>query len=209
MSDNIQPGKILPVPDPTSLTTTQLLHEIAVLKELLETKNTATRHKIKGITNQLALALAATKEAEIHRKELVDFQLKAVEALTSERFTGIAKQLQERDDRLKESQAVAAQGIVIGLQAQKEAAAKTEVSLADSLKGLSALVDKTIAGLTDKVNILQSRVDKNESYQGGIGAHKSEEKQNIGLVIAIVSVVSVLFSSVVASLVAFALRTHT
>ena len=202
------PGSV-PIPDPTARTMESMLREVAALRELLEARDATIKTAIASIKDQLVVAATTSRDASTHRQELVVLQLADAEKLVNEKFLGIDRRFSERDDRLKESQASAAQGIVVGLQAQKEAAAKTELALAESLKSLSTLVNTTIAGLTDKVNTLQSRVDKNESFSGGVVSHRTEEKQNIGLIVAVVSVVSVLFSSVVAALVAFALRAHT
>ena len=199
----------VPIPDPTARTMESMLREIAALRELSEAKDATIKTAIASIKDQLVVAATTSRDASTHRQELVVLQLADAEKLVNEKFLGIDRRFSERDDRLKESQASAAQGIVVGLQAQKEAAAKTELALAESLKSLSTLVNTTIAGLTDKVNTLQSRVDKNESFSGGVVSHRTEEKQNIGLIVSVVSVVSVLFSSVVAALVSFALRAHT
>src|SRR5450631_1402717 len=92
-----------PDPDPTILTTENLRHEIANLKETLTAQMTAS-------------------------KDLVISELNAEIAVTQERFLGIATQFLERDKRTDQLSLADKTAVAAALQAAKEAVGAQNIS---------------------------------------------------------------------------------
>ena len=90
----------VPIPDPSLLTTEQLHHEIATLRELLEARldgyDTATK-----LLSETVNRTPTVIQTEIsHLRELVETRLDAAERLSQARLHGIEKQFGEGGGRL-------------------------------------------------------------------------------------------------------------
>jgi hypothetical protein len=156
-----------PNPDPSVLTTENLLREINNLKALLESQLGA--HE-KNIT---AIQLSIDK-----RQEQIDAAIVHITTLFEVKFEGVEKQFVERDKRTEQLSIADKTAIAAALQAQKEAAGATNESNSIAInkmennfttlinKGESLLqtVQKT---LDDKIADLRTRFDTGEGRDRG------------------------------------------
>ena len=98
-------GGSVPVPDPTLLTTQQLIREIQSLREILEAKIAGNSNRIDNL------------------ERLFVEKIHCVEEQYGERFKGIQLQFDERDTRTEQTTRDSRVAIDAALQAAKEAAA--------------------------------------------------------------------------------------
>jgi hypothetical protein len=173
---------LLPIPDPTTLTTAALLREVAALKEVVQLAD-------KRIEDLLRTEIA-----------LVLSKLEKSDSVSSERFDRIDVQFIERDKRTEQLSLASSTAIAAALQAAKEAVgeqnrssalaiAKSENSTTEALRQLQTLFQTASKGTDDKINDLKGRLDRGEGIHTGgrdvwgyvIGA--------IGLAIAAISVI--------------------
>ena len=174
---------VMPTPDPTVLTTAQLLREIASSRAIIEARMDGMDASRKSVEEHLSRVYDDISRQAGHLKELVSERIEGADRLVKERFAGVEKQFDERDIRAKAAEAATATGIVVGLQAQKEAAAKSEIAIAEKLNGLAALVDRSLLSQSEKVSDLSSRMDRSEAANLSLSVQRGENKQNIGVLL--------------------------
>ena len=161
-----------PDPDPTLLTTENLRHEIANLKELLE------------------IQFSGAKEARTSQHDLIKTEIEVLSRVTDQRFSSIETQFEERDKRTEQLSLADKTAIAAALQAQKEAAGSTNesnsVALAKMENNFTKLIDQgqtllnsVAKNMDDKINDLKSRLDTGEGQNKG----KTEGIGTVGAVV--------------------------
>ncbi len=164
----------VPHPDPTVLTTAQLLRELSSLREIIEARLDGSDKAVDLLNSHVTKVPTDVDRQISHLKELHDG-----------RFSGVQQQFAERDIRAKAQEDATTVAIGAALQAQKEAAAKSEVAIAEKLNGLAALLDRSLAALGDKVSDLSSRVYRSESAFNGMALQRGETRQSFGLLLTL------------------------
>jgi len=151
----ISGGGLVPVPDPTALTTAQLRQEITALRELMESKITAVADQSVARTEKLEQTVE-----EIFKRIEVQFteRDKSTGQLALANSTAIAAALQAAE------KAVSAQNA-----SNTIAIAKSESSTVESIRQLQTLFKTAIDAMNDKINDVKSRLDKGEGHSKGIG----------------------------------------
>jgi len=196
-----------PIPDPTVLTTQQLLRELAWLREVLETR-------LNGMDKAIELLQKTTDMAPAR----MDEKIKAAISVHDQRFESIVQQFSERDVRGETSKRDSKDALDAALAAQKEAAekqavafgqsvAKSESSTDKRIDQISTLVSATAAALEGKVADVKERVGRIEARGEGQTSQKTEAhadtrstQANLHL---IVTGVSLLFAIVMGILAVF------
>jgi hypothetical protein len=169
-----------PDPDPTLLTTEQLLRSIASLRE--ESK-------------QWVDALQLLLEAKIAGKD----------NFYSEKFDSIQTQFKERDIRTDQTASQVKLAVDAALQAQKEAAGEQAKSFSAATSKSETAMNKQIEGLDGKITDVKDRLNRIEAVNAGMTYTRSDSQQEIALrqhssqntistVAAIASVMAVLIS---------------
>src|SRR5678816_2500369 len=103
------PGDSRPVPDPTLLTTQQLIREMSNLKEVIFTRLDAMDRAMIVFTDQITRVPSD-----------VDKQVGQLKELHQEKFAGVEKQFAERDIRTRQDAQAGKDNIAAALQAAKE-----------------------------------------------------------------------------------------
>lgn len=161
-SSKMQSVESRPVPDPTLLTTQQLLREVGAAREVIETR-------LGGMDKAIELLQAASDRYP----QFVRAEVKQLQELHEEKFRSIAIQFMERDKRTEQLSLADKTAIAAALQAQKEAAgAQNESNAAANAKmenSFAKLIDQNQALLLEvrrnteaQINDLKSRLDKGE-----------------------------------------------
>lgn len=204
---NTEPRGSTPVPDPTVLTTQQLLREVAMAREILEAKLDGGMSVIEArlTENNRAIVLLqkATDMVPSHIRDAVG----TLKDLHAEKFASIATQFIERDKRTEQLSIADKTAIAAALQAQKEAAGATAESTSIGLNKMENNFSKLIETLQiaiaqgfrnsdEKINDVKSRLDRGE---GGLKGAKDNQGTLIAIggmvvtsIIAVVAVVSLL-----------------
>src|SRR5665647_3422295 len=99
-------ASVFPVPDPTVLTTRQLLREIEILRGILDDKVEARHREVAALKELLFVRIDAIEQATALRSRAIDDlpadnarQIGHLRELMDERFASIRVQFKERDTR--------------------------------------------------------------------------------------------------------------
>jgi hypothetical protein len=173
-----------PDPDPTLLTTEQLLRSIA-----------AIRLEAKGWVDSLQLLL----EAKITGKD----------NFYAEKFSSIQTQFQERDVRTDQTASQVKLAVDAALQAQKEAAGEQAKSFSAATTKSETAMNRQIEGLDGKITDVKDRLNRVEAMSVGISSNRAEAQQETALrqhgsqnIIAVIAAVSSIFAVLVSLSVA-------
>ncbi len=169
--DMIQTRGSRPVPDPTVLTTRQLLQAVASLKELFETRLNAMDKAI-----ILLQAFADRQPTTTAVSQAVD----ALAQLTNERFDNVRAQLHERDLRFDLASRDREQALSAALSAAKElvsvqnnsnniAVDKSSIATTRQIDSIVQRMENNTKTSDDKINDLKDRITIVESTKRGGG----------------------------------------
>jgi ATP-dependent Clp protease ATP-binding subunit ClpA len=186
----------IPVPDPSSMTTEQLRHELMGLRQLVETR-------LDGMDKAAGLLQMAQDRTPSEISQMVG----QLQELHSEKFFSIQKQFDERDIRTRASEVAAQTAVNAALSAQKEAASaqndanaaaimKSEASTVKQIDGIVALLTSGTKATDDKIAAINARLDRGE----GTGSGRASSQSSMLAVTAIVVSVVVGGVSVVSTL---------
>jgi hypothetical protein len=194
----------VPVPDPTLLTTQQLIREQLGLQALLEEKlasvarsNDQHREIIETRLDGMDKAIKLLQDTADKFPARIDEKISALRQVVEqqlhthvEKFYGIEKQFQERDVRTEQAAGAVKIAVDAALQAQKEAVgeqnkssalaiAKSENATTKQIDALGQLLGTMTKAFDDKLSDIKDRVNRIE----GLGAGA---KESWGVMIAIV-----------------------
>jgi hypothetical protein len=176
-----------PVPDPTVLTTQQLLRELASLREVYDTRIGAMDKAAEVLSETVNRTPTAIQTAIGNLREVHD-----------ERFNSIQQQFRERDVRTEQADKARAEALAAALQAAKEAvfeqaqaaakaADKTELSFTKLIEQTQLQITTVAEGLGDKIADLKGRIDRGEGSTAGAAGTRTEQRLNLNTVIAAVA----------------------
>lgn len=184
-----------PVPDPTVLTTQQLLRELAALREIIEAR-------LDGGDQAVVLLRTTTDKTPA----AIEAAVKQLQQLHEEKFRSIAVQFAERDTRTEQTSRDSKVAVDAALQAAKEAVGEQNKSnalaIAKSESGFTKQIDQqgtiiaTMAnGLNDKIDDLKTRLTTIEGRSTGHGDVWGYIIGIAGLVIAALAVIGFIAKS--------------
>jgi hypothetical protein len=140
-------GDVRPIPDPTHLTTQQLLRENNWLREVIEAR-------LNGMDNGLKLLQANADKSPT---------IAELDARVVEKFEGINVRFLERDERIKQSNMESKEAIAAALQAAKEAVGEQNKSRDQAITKQEAATTKQM----DQINTLINTMDKSVDFRLG------------------------------------------
>ena len=179
-------AQVLAVPDPSVLTTQNLLREIAGLRELMGDRIASIEKAVSVAHEDLVRVPTEVDRAIAHLREVVEQKFLTVQ----ERFAGIATQFSERDTRVDQTAATADQALKAALQAAKELVGTQSDSFAASIEKSDAATEKRFdalqltisvatAAANDKIDDLKERLTLLEGQDRGkstaVGAQHAAE----------------------------------
>jgi hypothetical protein len=187
----------IPVPDPSTLTTKQIRHELKALRDLLETRLIAM-DKASVVLAENVNRVPTLLDREISRiAQLQEEKFASVRSQFTEKFVGITTQFHERDIRTDSDKGAASTAINAALSALKEmitlqntanaaAIAKSEASTTKELESLNRIIASTKDGLSSDIRNLASRLDRGEASDLGAHQTKTDTHMTTGSVMAVV-----------------------
>jgi Fe2+ transport system protein B len=178
-----------PVPDPTTLTTQQLLRELAATREVIEAR-------IDGMDK--AIVLFQTAIDKIFPLQ-VDSAIRQLRELHEEKFRSIAIQFAERDTRTEQTSKDSKVAVDAALQAAKEAVgeqnksnalaiAKSEAAFTKQIDQIGTIIDTLAKGLDGKIDDIKTRLQAIESYKKGTNDVWAYLISGISLIIAALAI---------------------
>jgi hypothetical protein len=170
-------GGLVPVPDPTLLTTQNLLREVASLKELLDAQIAATN-------------------------SLFDEKIARYVAVSNEKFEAVAAQFSERDTRTDQRAGDTKLAVDAAFAAAKEATAKIEAGFTKQIDAMIVLIDTKTANLEGNLADLKERMVAMESRSSTghqmMVDQRGGNKQNLDVVAIAVSLIAVIVAVAIA-----------
>lgn len=157
----------VPVPDPTVLTTQQLIREILAVRELIETR-------LDGMDKAINLIQVQSDRVPGH----IDGAVSRLQELHAEKFDSIAIQFKERDSRTEQTSKDNKVAIDAALQAQKEAVgkqneansqaiAKSEAAFIKQIDQIGTLITTMNSAIDGKINDIKDRLTTIEGVKKG------------------------------------------
>jgi hypothetical protein len=180
-------GERAPVPDPTVLTTEQLVRTVAAERDYVNGQLDVLRQRLDGVDRATELLNETVNRVPSALTE----GLGHLQAVMDERFQSIDKQFGERDTRSERESRDNKVAVDAAFAAQKEAASeqnksntlaisKSETATAETINKLAELVRTQIAGMSDKLDDLKERVARIESVKQGGAEATAERRTNLG-----------------------------
>jgi vacuolar-type H+-ATPase subunit I/STV1 len=165
-----------PRPDPTILTTAQLLRELAALRELLEAR-------LDGMDRATELLSATVNRTPT----VIQTEISHVREVIDEKFASVDQRFAERDVRFTQQNEANAEALKAALTAARElgelqtranalANAKTEESVSQQLKSLA-----------EKIDVNTQRIDRGEGSDVGAAGQRTDQRLNMSQVIAAIA----------------------
>lgn len=198
-------GDVRPDPDPTERTIDSLRREIGALKEvlvgLIDGRFAVISTRLDGADKAVKLLQEATDKmpAEVNQA------IRRLQELHEEKFASIQLQFQERDVRVEQSSTATKIAVDAALQAAKEAVGAQNVSSAQAIAKSEAATTKQIDAIgtliaaqakssDEKNDDIKSRVQMIEGHTKGIGDSWGVIVGAVGIIVAIVTVASILLT---------------
>jgi len=203
--DDKETKDLRPVPDPTLLTTQQLLRENLWLREVLETR-------LNGMDKAIELLQSGADKFPAR----IDEKIASLQQVHEEKFNSIQLQFKERDVRTEQTAKDSKVAIDAALQATKEssveqnksfalATAKSEAGFSKQIDQLGVLIQTTTKAFDDKIDDIKERLTRSEGVGSGTNQGRASMQtlfmQNIpALILVAIAVVTAIAA------VAYAIR---
>ncbi len=163
-------GRLVPIPDPTKLTTDQLRREIAALREILETRAEGQDKFISTLETTVNQRQSQIDAAAEHLKELLTEKTETLRAdvigklerhvgETAEKFTGVGAQFSERDTRTDQRAGDTKLAVDAAFAAAKEATSKIELGFTKQIDSMVLAMDTLAKNLDSKINDVKDMIN--------------------------------------------------
>jgi predicted HNH restriction endonuclease len=173
-----------PIPDPTVLTTQQLVRELSALKEVIFTR-------LSGMDKALDLATATLNKVPSE----IDKEITHLKVLIDAKFEAIDKRFRERDARFEQSSVQTKEALDVAFGASEKAMSKAETSFTKQFDQLNAIITTKSDALSQQLSDLKERFLKVEGRgEGQVVQRQSfqeERKTAVSIVAAIVAAIGV------------------
>jgi hypothetical protein len=180
-------GDWRPVPDPTVLTTAQLLREQTALRELIETRLDGMDTATTLLSETVNRTPTIIQTVIAHVRELMAGELSRMTQISEERLKGIELQFTERDVRTEQAAKAGKDALDAALKSQKELVAQqNEANRAEAAKTESNFA-KLIEAQSARTDELKERIDRGEGSTAGAAGTRTEQRLNLNTVIAAVA----------------------
>jgi hypothetical protein len=156
-----------PIPDPTLLTTQQLLRELAALRELVFTR-------IDGMDRATALL----SETVNRTPTVIQTEITHVRELVEERFNGITRQFTERDTRTDQAAKASGEALSAALLSAKELVAQQNNANTKQAEKTEQNFTKQIDAQAARIDELKERLDRGEGGTAGISTQRNDSRLN-------------------------------
>jgi hypothetical protein len=200
----MEPSINIPNPDPSVLTTQALLREIAMLRDVIETR-------LDGYDK--AIELIQSSADKVPSK--VDIAVKQLQELHAEKFQSIEIQFRERDTRTEQTSRDSKVAVDAALQAAKEAVGeqnksntaainKMETSFTKQIDQIAMLISASNKSTDEKVSDIKDRLTGIETRRVTTDVlsqtGKTDMRGNWGYVFGAIAAIGMIVTVIVAML---------
>jgi hypothetical protein len=196
-------GRLVPVPDPTALTTDQLRREISALREVVMIRIDGVESNAMTLKETLNNRKEEIDASALALRELLKSEINKLAIVTDEKFSGVSNQFIERDKRTDQLTVAAQTAVTAAFAAQKEAVSeqnksnslainKSEQATAESLRQLQTLFISDSKATNDKIDDLKGRLDRGEGHGKGVSDFTGWIFGAVGMVVGVVALIALL-----------------
>jgi hypothetical protein len=204
-------GRLVPIPDPTQLTTKLVANAINDFRREIGTRFDAMDKASNLLRDDYVRVPTLLDRAILNLRELLESQneggrqefigkIERLAAETIERFLGVAAQFSERDTRTDQRAGDTKLAVDAAFAAAKEATAKIEAGFTKQIDGMDGMIntkwqnsEDKIADVKDRNNELSVRLGALEARLAGIAAGtrdvRTDTRENSSSMVAIIAVV--------------------
>lgn len=209
MATGLQNMGSVPVPDPTVLTTQQLLREIGLSREIIETR-------LNGMDKAIELLQAATDR----QPTVIAAAVSDLQELHEEKFRSIEVQFRERDTRTDQTSRDSKVAVDAALSAQVKsvdaqnisnalAIAKSEAGFTKQIDQIGTLIQATGKATDDKIDDIKTRLNSVEGRANAFESRSTGKVEGISSVgMVIMGIVAGLSAMVALATLAFNILRH-
>lgn len=197
--------ELRPNPDPSSLTTEQILRENGWVDKLFQAKLDAIDATLEAMAKALELVQAKADRQPSPRE--VQLQVEALTEVKQEHWKSIDKQIESITTLANQMSSSSKEAITAAFSAYKDAAAKSEDNLdkritqqAEQSKTSMSVLAVTIDSVSKGLGTLEGRVVAIESRTAGQSHEKVSQQTNIG---ALVGIAGLIVAIIVAAMAMF------
>lgn len=209
-------GGSFPVPpDPSTLTTQQILREVAALKELVMVRLDAMDKAVEVFNENLTRVPTETQKSVTALSDLIHQRFLTQNALVEgyrlqymEKFGDMNRVHAQQEDIRLEQKSDGQKSIDSALNATNDALreskaaadaalAKTESGFKDQINSQYATVTATLNATTNLVNDVRTRVDKIEAVKLGAAENRSNARLDVGSLVGLVGMAIAIVSIVI------------
>jgi hypothetical protein len=186
-------GDWRPIPDPTILTTQQLLRELAALREIFETRLEGMDKATELLSDTVNRTPTAIQTAISNVREVYD-----------ERFKSIEKQFTERDIRTEQAARSSKEALDAALLSAKELVAQQNDANTTKAEKTEQNFTKQIDNALDRISEIKERIDRGEGSSSGKAAQDDVSARTLSMRLVMIGVaisVVVIIVNVVVALV--------
>jgi len=195
MKMETQPRGSTPVPDPTVLTTQQLIAAIAATRELLEARLDA-----------MDTATMLNKQATDQIPRMIDEKVCQLRKLTDEKFSSIDIQFRERDTRADKIAELGQKALEAALSAAKEAVGKTEIAFTKQIDATAEQIQAEKRATDGKFEDVKARLGTLEASINTRAVVTTEGRGQINWMVGLFIIGGLSLTSVVVSVIAMLMR---
>jgi hypothetical protein len=210
---------IIPIPDPTRLTTQLVDRTIAAFREVLDVRFAELSRAIAAVAGQVNKLPADTEakaiqlRADVDRqvlalRELIMSQVEGVRGVSDEKFQALDARLVERDARVEQAAretristdaalAAAKEAVFEQNRANAQAIAKSELSTQKQIDAMNLLMANSNKSIEDKIADLKTRLDRGEGRSTGSTETRTEKRLDTGTVLQAIAVLAAIVGLVV------------
>jgi cobalamin biosynthesis Mg chelatase CobN len=175
-------GGSRPVPDPTVLTTEQLLREISSLRSYIDGKFEVIQERLNGVDKATVLR----EENFKNFRSRVDEKVQHLTDLRAEQFKTVEVRFKERAEHAERETRIKKEAAAQQEAATTKAIDKSERNTADTIKTNQELSKTTTDALTKGLDELKLKVSAIESMKLGASEQKTETQASVGTIAAII-----------------------
>lgn len=211
-SGRTMPG-LVPRPDPTLLTTQQLLRELGLLRDELTREIGHIRDGAATRMNAMDAATTLQLDALQEVRPQTQRQIGHLKELLEEKFASVYRMFDERDVRTNQASEASKQALDAALAAAKElvnaqaiasgaAAEKAELSTIKQIDQIGLRIDALREAQDQRIVELKERIDRGEGTMIGQAGSRDQTRLNYGAILGSVSLFLVLVFGVISVVIA-------
>jgi hypothetical protein len=179
-----------PDPDPTVLTTQQLLREIGTSRETTEAILTGVKTAIEARLDAMDVAIKLVHEQTEKFGGLIEASVNQLKDIDQVKFDAIRDRFSDAKSALDVALQSASKAVDAAFSAAKEAASKIEVSFTKAIEQLQTLTIAQQKATDDKIDDARTRITTLESQKRGSSDSMVFIVSVAGLAIALIAAVA-------------------